>query len=461
MEFQITAQTLQGRTVTAIVTGSHTVLQAKRVLSVALSCPPCLLALVKESDVLNDSWVLKAYGIGPSTLLTVVTDGDDFIKEKTGGTFLTERAVFVGNLVTERPVRGACLVSTLAPEAKGSISKAGKNVMGANRTWWITQPSHDVPGEGIMIRICSGIDMKTETVGSRGRGAICKSDRSDKLELQHGRYKYIGQGKLTCDWESRAFTRSSVGSIKSQWTVNDPIEESSCVNLGSLQYQSDGKDVLRSFENDLNDLPKCFWTTNAAGFRKAAELCLEDAATTVNREHLEAALDMAVIACFASNERNDSRDRLVALVHGRLASSAPKRRGMVIATAKSQEVGPTSEEVAQSKKQAADKVRSLIDTSSCKGSDRSPVVPCLKALRAYISNVSDHPTEEKYRVLKMSGKAFSERVSPFPEAVELLEVCGFHKQDGEQLIFQNSAQYPVLWAAVKYLDVALKQLENK
>merc|ERR1719387_1029122 len=50
---------------------------------------------------------------------------------------------------------------------------------------------------------------------------------------------------------------------------------------------------------------------------------------------------------------------------------------------------------------------------------------CLNTLKVYTGNAKNNPLEEKFKKIKKENKAFQERVAPFPEALELLDVMGF------------------------------------
>lgn len=55
---------------------------------------------------------------------------------------------------------------------------------------------------------------------------------------------------------------------------------------------------------------------------------------------------------------------------------------------------------------------------------------CLKILKAYIGNIADNPTEEKFRLINMDNKTFKTKVKPFIGGKHLLLAVGFSpKQD--------------------------------
>ena len=55
---------------------------------------------------------------------------------------------------------------------------------------------------------------------------------------------------------------------------------------------------------------------------------------------------------------------------------------------------------------------------------------CLRILQLYVGNVVDHPTEEKYKTIKMDNKTYRMKVKPFIGAKDLLLACGFAPPEG-------------------------------
>ena len=56
---------------------------------------------------------------------------------------------------------------------------------------------------------------------------------------------------------------------------------------------------------------------------------------------------------------------------------------------------------------------------------------CLKILKAYVGNVVDNPTEEKFKTINMDNKAFKNKVKPFLGAKQLLLAIGFAPKEGD------------------------------
>lgn len=66
--------------------------------------------------------------------------------------------------------------------------------------------------------------------------------------------------------------------------------------------------------------------------------------------------------------------------------------------------------------------------------DKEKVKICVDTLLKYLDNVVNNPTEEKYRKIRLSNKAFKERVSQLNGTEEFLQACGF---EIKQLPFED------------------------
>lgn len=66
--------------------------------------------------------------------------------------------------------------------------------------------------------------------------------------------------------------------------------------------------------------------------------------------------------------------------------------------------------------------------------DKDKVKICVDTLIKYLDNVINNPTEEKYRKIRLSNKAFKERVSQLNGTEEFLQACGF---EIKQLPFED------------------------
>eukprot|EP00339_Tiarina_fusa_P001082 CAMPEP_0117059772 /NCGR_PEP_ID=MMETSP0472-20121206/41555_1 /TAXON_ID=693140 ORGANISM="Tiarina fusus, Strain LIS" /NCGR_SAMPLE_ID=MMETSP0472 /ASSEMBLY_ACC=CAM_ASM_000603 /LENGTH=543 /DNA_ID=CAMNT_0004777681 /DNA_START=135 /DNA_END=1769 /DNA_ORIENTATION=+ len=56
---------------------------------------------------------------------------------------------------------------------------------------------------------------------------------------------------------------------------------------------------------------------------------------------------------------------------------------------------------------------------------------CLKILKAYVGNVADNPSEDKFKTINMENKAFKTKVKPFVGAKQLLLALGFAPKQGD------------------------------
>ncbi|XP_059056204.1 UBX domain-containing protein 6 [Achroia grisella] len=63
---------------------------------------------------------------------------------------------------------------------------------------------------------------------------------------------------------------------------------------------------------------------------------------------------------------------------------------------------------------------------SCNSRDK--VAPCVETLCKYLENIVTYPDEEKYQKIRMSNRAFCERVQPIEGALDLLLAAGFAQQ---------------------------------
>ncbi|CAH2986918.1 unnamed protein product [Chilo suppressalis] len=81
---------------------------------------------------------------------------------------------------------------------------------------------------------------------------------------------------------------------------------------------------------------------------------------------------------------------------------------------------------------------------SC-NNNREKIDTCVETLCKYLENIIQHPDEEKYQKIRMSNRAFCERVQPIEGAMELLIAAGFTQTklqnpegvDEEYLVFNK------------------------
>ena len=82
---------------------------------------------------------------------------------------------------------------------------------------------------------------------------------------------------------------------------------------------------------------------------------------------------------------------------------------------------------------------------------------CLKVLLAYVGNVVDNPSEEKFRKVKTDNKAFKAKVKPFVGAKNLLVAVGFQpNDDGSFLILKEDADRVLLEQTKEKLRIAFQ-----
>lgn len=80
---------------------------------------------------------------------------------------------------------------------------------------------------------------------------------------------------------------------------------------------------------------------------------------------------------------------------------------------------------------------------------------CNETLCKYIENIVSNPTEEKYRKIRMSNKAFQERILPIEGTKEFLEAAGFVVQE---LPFNEGTDK--FWVAIVFEFILLMYLVN-
>ncbi|XP_013190978.1 UBX domain-containing protein 6 [Amyelois transitella] len=101
---------------------------------------------------------------------------------------------------------------------------------------------------------------------------------------------------------------------------------------------------------------------------------------------------------------------------------------------------------------------------SC-NSNREKIDTCVETLCKYLENIITYPEEEKYQKIRMSNRAFCERVQPIEGALDLLMAAGFTQQkltspDGteeEYLVF-NKDNVPSVESLTTLID-ALRSAE--
>ena len=79
-------------------------------------------------------------------------------------------------------------------------------------------------------------------------------------------------------------------------------------------------------------------------------------------------------------------------------------------------------------------------------------------IRIYIDNLHKNPMETKFKAIKVTNKAFQERVAPFEGVMHLLDTLGFENK-GETLEQRKSIPDGFLCGvSLKFLDTVIDQL---
>ena len=81
---------------------------------------------------------------------------------------------------------------------------------------------------------------------------------------------------------------------------------------------------------------------------------------------------------------------------------------------------------------------------------------CLKILLAYVGNVVDNPTEDKFKSINMENNVYKTKVKPFVGAKQLLMAVGFQQNaGGDSLVLVETADIQVLGSAKEKIKAAL------
>lgn len=82
---------------------------------------------------------------------------------------------------------------------------------------------------------------------------------------------------------------------------------------------------------------------------------------------------------------------------------------------------------------------------------------CLKVLKAYVSNVVDHPEDEKFRSINMDNKVFKTRVKPLIGGKQLLMAIGFqqHHEGQDVLVLTDTPDRQLLADTKDKLEAAI------
>ncbi|PKU81424.1 hypothetical protein MA16_Dca015829 [Dendrobium catenatum] len=89
--------------------------------------------------------------------------------------------------------------------------------------------------------------------------------------------------------------------------------------------------------------------------------------------------------------------------------------------------------------------------------DDAKVKKAFQTLLTYVANVVRNPDNEKYRKIRLSNPLFQDRVAKFKEGLEFLELCGFHKLEGNEFLYmpRSKVEMTILNSAGLALNSAL------
>ena len=80
---------------------------------------------------------------------------------------------------------------------------------------------------------------------------------------------------------------------------------------------------------------------------------------------------------------------------------------------------------------------------------------CLKILVAYVGNVYEKGTEEKFRTINMDNNAYKGKVKPFIGAKKLLQQIGFEETDDLNLVMVEDENKELIKSTLEKLRTAL------
>lgn len=87
------------------------------------------------------------------------------------------------------------------------------------------------------------------------------------------------------------------------------------------------------------------------------------------------------------------------------------------------------------------------------------ILLALKTLRTYMSNCRENPLDKKFQTINTQNKIFQQRIAPFPDAIEMLNVVGFVPCPNEPALLKIQSIVPdgyLLSQGVEYLSFILK-----
>lgn len=73
---------------------------------------------------------------------------------------------------------------------------------------------------------------------------------------------------------------------------------------------------------------------------------------------------------------------------------------------------------------------------------RDRVEAGVETLCKYLNNIADHPSEDKYRRIRLNNRIFQERVLPLEGALEFLQAAGFERRHAEECPAEEWLEFP-------------------
>jgi hypothetical protein len=93
-----------------------------------------------------------------------------------------------------------------------------------------------------------------------------------------------------------------------------------------------------------------------------------------------------------------------------------------------------------------------------KNSNEENVKNCLSTISKILSNIIDHPHEEKYRRIKNTNQHFHKKVGSHEGSQQLLQSLGFHLQGEEWILHPNAETWNTIVACQQKLQKFLEKL---
>ena len=95
--------------------------------------------------------------------------------------------------------------------------------------------------------------------------------------------------------------------------------------------------------------------------------------------------------------------------------------------------------------------------------DRAAAGKAVKMLQTLLGNILQHPSEEKFRSVRLCNKAIQRRLCSVPGAIDMLAAAGFvlaGEAGDPRLVFAETAKLEKLEAALTAITMALSQTDS-